>query len=358
MANYIPYTIDNVFLWYEGNDPDRATPFNGINLNAPIKQLVQNDEKIDATIKQILDGGIKATHLRTVDLDVDNTILLNTMYIKNSANNMFLTDKNNENTISIHSYKVDVNTIRLNGLNINYNTDTLELTDDNGNFKNIQVNNIKLNKINFQDIKSRIDVIEETVGEEDVDYLDFLSDKGYSQSFIRTGAFYAINNYYNFGSNDLQDAIVYDDQNDSETTNGFLFYADGKVENSTIYTGDVKTVGADVAEFYDADKKYNIGDVLEIGGEKEVTLYNGGPLAGVVSEKPGYTLNQNNSFENPVLIALKGRVKVNIDGKAKKGQYIIAYKNGKGKAVDKPSTNDQVIGIALEDAENQVLIKV
>ena len=87
---------------------------------------------------------------------------------------------------------------------------------------------------------------------------------------------------------------------DSETANGFLFYADGKVENSTIYTGDVKTVGADVAEFYDADKKYNIGDVLEIGGEKEVTLYNGGPLAGVVSEKPniynkqGELIKENN----------------------------------------------------------------
>jgi hypothetical protein len=167
-----------------------------------------------------------------------------------------------------------------------------------------------------------------------------------------------MNNYYNFGSQDLQDAIVYDDQNDSETANSFLFYADGKVENSTIYTGDVKTVGADIAEFYDADKNYEIGDVLEIGGEREVTLYNGGPLAGVVSEKPGYTLNQNNNFKNPVLIALKGRVKVNIEGKAKKGQYIIAHKNGKGKAVDKPTSKNQIIGIALEDAESQVLIKV
>ena len=185
MANYIPYTIDNVFLWYEGNDPDRATPFNGINLNAPIKQLVQNDEKIDNTIQKILSGEIKATHLKTVDLDVDNTIALNTMYIKNSSNDMFLTDKNNENTISIHSYKIDVNTIKLNGLNIDYNSDTLKLTDDDGNSKNIQVNNIKLNQIDFQDIKSRIDVIEEKVGEENVDYLDFLSDKGYdSKDFI------------------------------------------------------------------------------------------------------------------------------------------------------------------------------
>jgi len=68
MANFIPYTIDNMFLWYEGNDPDRATPFNGVNLNEPLKQLVSNDNKIDTTIRQILDGDIAANHLKTIDL--------------------------------------------------------------------------------------------------------------------------------------------------------------------------------------------------------------------------------------------------------------------------------------------------
>ena len=45
---------------------------------------------------------------------------------------------------------------------------------------------------------------------------------------------------------------------------------------------------SDLAERYEADKIYDMGTVLAIGGEKEVTIYQPDfPYAGVVSDKPG-----------------------------------------------------------------------
>jgi len=357
-VKFIPYTQDNMFLWYEGNDPDRATPFNGVNLNLPLRQLELNDEKLDETIQNILSGDLEATKLITVDIEIKNNLKLNTCYIKNSSNDIYFTNENNENNIILNSYSINVSNINLNTGILTYNNSYFSIKDTNGNLQNIETNILKVKEIDYTSVNSKLTVVDEDTGNGHVDYLDFKSDDGYDQSFIRSGSFYAINSYYNFGSKDLQDAIVYDDQDDSETANTFLFYADGKVENSTIMTGDVKTVGADIAEYYNADKKYDTGIILEIGGEKEVTEFNGGPLAGVVSENPGYTLNQNNTFENPVLIALKGRVKVKIIGEAKKGQYIVAYKNGIGKAKDKVTSKDQVVGIALENGSNEILIKV
>jgi len=360
MANYIPFTTDNMFLWYEGNDPDRATPFNGGNLNEPLKQLEQNDEKLDQVIDDYSKGNLKASHIKTTDLDVDNTLKLNTAYIKNSSDDIFFTNKDNENKIILNIYNTKTTKLKVNGLNADYVTDTLSLTDDDGNYKNLKVEKIDVNEITYRDLPSTLKVQEEKVGEDNVDYLDFKSADGYSKSIMRTGAFYAINSYYNFGSDDLQDAIVFDDDDDSDTANGFLFYADGKVENSTLYAGDFKTVSADIAEYYDADKDYEIGTILEVGGENEVTEFNGGVLAGLVSEKPGFFLNEKNSFKFPALIALKGRVKVKIKGKAKKGDYIIANKNGKGIAKNRSeiSANDQIVGVALEDNKDLILIKV
>ena len=360
MANYIPFTQKNMFLWYEGNDPDRATPFNGHNLNLPLRELEENDEALDNTIKEFETGKRTATHLKTTDLDVNNSLLLNAMYFKNTSNTLNLTDKNNENDITLHTFKVDVTKIKLNGLNVDYSNETMVLTDDDGKFKNIKIEKLDVNVITFRDIPSTLQVQREKVGENNVDYLDFKSSEGYKQSFLRTGSVYAINNYYNFGSDDLQDALVYDDDDSSDTANSFLFYADGKVENSTVYAGDFKSVGADIAEYYSADKNYEVGTILEIGGKEEMIEYNGGPLGGVISEKPGYVLNGENEFKVPVAIALKGRVFVKIEGSAKKGQYIVAHKNGAGIAKDKKDISqlDDIVGIVLKDGTEKVLIKV
>jgi hypothetical protein len=116
---------------------------------------------------------------------------------------------------------------------------------------------------------------------------------------------------------------------------------------------------ADLAEKYETDKEYNIGTVLEIGGDKEATLFKGGTLAGVVSENPGFRLNESCDGQ---FIALKGKVPVICKSDILKGQYCIAFDGGViGKNKKDISFEDtlNIVGVALEDSKNNlVMVKV
>ena len=125
---------------------------------------------------------------------------------------------------------------------------------------------------------------------------------------------------------------------------------------------------ADLAERYEADAVYQPGDLVGIGGDKEITLYKKGmPLAGVISTQPGYRMNDSEEAKadpevaavNP-FVALKGRVPCKINGTAKKGDYIIADDNGRARAVSEMHHIDTLnyIGIALEDGEDVIEVKV
>lgn len=83
----------------------------------------------------------------------------------------------------------------------------------------------------------------------------------------------------------------------------------------------------DLAEKYLADQAYDVGTVISVGGEQEVTACNAGDVPiGVVSENPGYMMNSE--LENGTYIALKGRVKVKITGEVRKGLPLVAGPNG------------------------------
>ena len=118
---------------------------------------------------------------------------------------------------------------------------------------------------------------------------------------------------------------------------------------------------SDLAEKYKADYCYEEGTVLAIGGEQEVTIYmKGKPFAGVVSKKPGLILNAKlPDSEHFPYVCLKGRIPVKINGEAKKGDYIVADDNGKGKSIGKqwPDMHN-LIGISLEDGVDIIEVKV
>ena len=102
-----------------------------------------------------------------------------------------------------------------------------------------------------------------------------------------------------------------------------------------VYQGRATSANwADLAEKYEADVVYEEGDIVGIGGEKEITLYKKGmALAGIISMHPGVRMNvTEENMEDPLwpFVALKGRVNCKINGTAKKGDYIIADDNGKG----------------------------
>jgi hypothetical protein len=102
---------------------------------------------------------------------------------------------------------------------------------------------------------------------------------------------------------------------------------------------------ADLAEKYLADQEYEVGTVVSVGGEKEVTACQWGDRAiGVVSANPAYMMNSE--LEGGTYIALKGRVPVKVIGAVKKGQRLIAGQNGT--AVPGVPHSSDVFAIALE----------
>jgi hypothetical protein len=106
---------------------------------------------------------------------------------------------------------------------------------------------------------------------------------------------------------------------------------------------------ADLAEKYLADAEYEVGTVLMVGGEKEVTSAQTGSRAlGVVSGKPAYLMNEG--LEGGTAIALKGRVPVKVFGPVKKGDRLEAFNGGLAIASSDTSTN--VFAIALENNTN------
>ena len=84
---------------------------------------------------------------------------------------------------------------------------------------------------------------------------------------------------------------------------------------------------ADLAEKYLPDADYDVGTVMAIGGDKEVTAANLGDRAiGVVSGNPAFMMNKD--LEGGVYIALKGRVPVKVTGRIAKGDRLVSTDNG------------------------------
>jgi hypothetical protein len=106
---------------------------------------------------------------------------------------------------------------------------------------------------------------------------------------------------------------------------------------------------ADLAELYLADREYEVGTVVSVGGEKEVTASKWGDRAiGAVSSKPAYLMNKD--LEGGTAVALKGRVPVKVIGAVKKGQRLIASNDGCATAAV-PHAND-VFAMALESSDD------
>jgi hypothetical protein len=120
--------------------------------------------------------------------------------------------------------------------------------------------------------------------------------------------------------------------------------------NWTLTAGSkLEATYADLAEYYEADEKYEPGTVLMFGGEKEVTLADDGTsrVAGVVSTNPAYVMNAT----CPGLltaVALQGRVPCKVRGNISKGDMLISGGNGFARPNQFPSMGT-VIGKALED---------
>lgn len=111
---------------------------------------------------------------------------------------------------------------------------------------------------------------------------------------------------------------------------------------------------ADLAEKYLPDTEYDVGTVVMIGGEKEITASTVGSRAiGAISANPAFMMNSE--LEGGVYVALKGRVPVKVEGSIIKGQKLVAGNNGIAHASF--GNNSDVFAIALE-TNNQTDVKL
>ena len=115
---------------------------------------------------------------------------------------------------------------------------------------------------------------------------------------------------------------------------------------NTVYAKATSAQYADLAENYETDDDYAVGTVVMVGGSGEVTASSFGKRAiGVVSENPAYLMNSTGKGQP---IALKGKVKVRVNGFIAKGDELIADNNGTARRVD-ANFKDKVFAIALEN---------
>jgi len=89
---------------------------------------------------------------------------------------------------------------------------------------------------------------------------------------------------------------------------------------------------ADLAERYAADKSYDVGTVVQLGGEFEITAVQqdaSEDVFGVISNTAAYLMNEGAGGDDThPPVALAGRVTVKVVGKVRKGQRLISAGNG------------------------------
>jgi hypothetical protein len=118
----------------------------------------------------------------------------------------------------------------------------------------------------------------------------------------------------------------------------------GDIKANIMYGTATSARYADLAEKYLADKEYEVGTVVMVGGEKEVTACSQGSRAlGVVSANPAYMMNSE--LAGGTYIALKGRVPVKVQGTVNKGDRLVATDNG---CAIRAHLSTEVFAIALE----------
>lgn len=107
---------------------------------------------------------------------------------------------------------------------------------------------------------------------------------------------------------------------------------------------------ADLAEKYSADKFYEPGTVVMLGGIAEVTVATDATqqVLGVVSTNPAYLMNTDCAGEHVVVVAMTGRVPCRVKGKVSVGDMLVAADEGYARSELDPKLGS-VIGKALEN---------
>ena len=126
------------------------------------------------------------------------------------------------------------------------------------------------------------------------------------------------------------------------------------IRANVVHAQTTSAMYADLAERYASDMQLEVGDVVMLGGEAEVTKCNKelcDKVFGVVSDSPAFLMNaQAGNNDSHPMIALKGRVLVKIKGKGTAGDRIVSAGNGEATvALLDDCTAFNVLGRLIKD---------
>jgi hypothetical protein len=115
---------------------------------------------------------------------------------------------------------------------------------------------------------------------------------------------------------------------------------------------------ADLAERYEADCDTEVGDVVILGGDAEITKCKdelSDAVFGVISESPAFLMNaQAGNNDSHPMVALKGRVMVKLQGKGEAGDRVVSAQNGEARVANLDEcTAFNVLGRLLKHKYNE-----
>ena len=115
---------------------------------------------------------------------------------------------------------------------------------------------------------------------------------------------------------------------------------------------------ADLAERYEADCDTEVGDVVILGGDAEITKCEDAlsdAVFGVISESPAFlmTAQAGNNDSHP-MVALKGRVMVKLQGTGRAGDRVVSAGNGEARVANlEECTAFNTLGRLIKDKYNK-----
>lgn len=120
---------------------------------------------------------------------------------------------------------------------------------------------------------------------------------------------------------------------------------------NTVFAKATSAQYADLAELYAADRDYEPGTVLMLGGPCEVTVCDQAQdprVVGVVSATPAHVMNSGLRAQYSAVVALSGRVPTRVVGPVRKGDMMVSAGHGRAQACSQPAMGT-VIGKSVED---------
>jgi hypothetical protein len=129
------------------------------------------------------------------------------------------------------------------------------------------------------------------------------------------------------------------------------------IRANVVHATTTSAMYADLAERYEADCDTEVGDVVILGGDAEITKCKDAlsdAVFGVISESPAFLMNaQAGNNDSHPMVALKGRVMVKLQGTGRAGDRVVSAGNGEARVAKlEECTAFNTLGRLIKDKYN------